>query len=130
MSRPSNVSGVPMAGKEKVLSHAKKLVGSGQHEAALIVFDEVIACFKPSPDDGTWGHVAACYRRLSMNNELRSLKERLTEAGRPHVQVILQLALAYAMKDGVDKSVESLDEALGDYGPDQQADILRIKARV
>lgn len=130
MTGASEIDGSSPPGKAEASARVKFLVRQGKHRAALAEFDELTAGSQPSSNDGIWGHVAVCYRKLSMIEELRSLRERLAEARRPHVQVNLQLALAYAMMEKSDMAVTFLDSVCGDYPPEQQAEILRVRAGI
>ena len=114
----------------QMISHAERFIAAGDHKAALDVFLELAETEACEPADGIWGRIAACYRKLSMSEELHSLKNRLEAAGRPPVQVILQTALAHVDRKRPEEAIDLLGAARPGFPPDQQAEILRVWAGI
>lgn len=116
--------------KRDAILRGETLYSQKSYSAALDVFDELVSHYECAPSDGIWGRIAACLRKLARHEELDTLAKTIDATGRPHVQVVLQLALARAAEGKVDEALSELESVVGDYEPDQQADILRIRSEI
>lgn len=114
--------------RRTAIAIGEKRLSEGDHRAALDSFRELASNQQCPPDDGVWGRIAACYRKLGQTRELETLLDELGAIARPHFQVVLQVALARAGDKSFDLALSGLDSALSAYGPDQQANILRIRS--
>lgn len=130
MRHQEKASDSPTNGRKEAVARGESLFSQADYRAALDMFREVGSEQQCGPDDGLWGRIAACYRQLGAIEELENLAKDLGAIARPHVQVVLQLALARAATKSFDSALSGLDSAFADYDPDQQADILRIRSGI
>lgn len=116
--------------RAEVIARARELMEQGSYQDAPGILERITSGSNLEAGDGIWGLVAACYRKAGKSDQLGALKERLATSGRPNIQVILQTGLAFAGTRQVDAAVAELDAAFAEYGSNEQADILRVKAGI
>lgn len=116
--------------QQRELARAEKLTAEGDHESALPIWEWLTSSQRCDVGNGMWGRLAACYRRLSREDDLEELLVNLRRAGRPHVQVVLQMALARVDSGRFEDALAVLDAAKPAYEADRQAEILRIRTTI